>query len=430
MVTHSRDKKLYQKNTEHFNNNAARDERLWGENGLHLKKKAKGCAFVVRFRSPTGKRKDITLGKYGVMPLEQAKNKALLIASEGIDRKDPLEERRKRKLELARLESSTVGSFYYGYYTDFQESKKDGQGSLLRIKKHFNHWFTKPMSEVTPNDVDIWFRSAKKQGTKFSTIKRNYAAFKALLNLAVKQNIIKANPIVDKHLNKPFEEDDDIKEKRRFLHQEEIQGLLKGVELREAELIKESDDIHWMRPFLMVLLTTGFRSGDVYGLRWNEVDLQFSHSITKVIEKTSEKHTKARSFPISNELEEVLMQWKKQSKGKGRGLVFPSPSKLNEGGRMSTEAFAVHWTRIKELGGVDSRLHIYALRHNFASWLVMNGVDLFTVSKLMAHSKISTTIDNYAHLAPNKASECTQALVSGFMGKQQEASDEAYLNAL
>jgi hypothetical protein len=48
----------------------------------------------------------------------------------------------------------------------------------------------------------------------------------------------------------------------------------------------------------------------------------------------------------------------------------------------------------------------------------------------MAHSKISTTIDNYAHLAPNKASECTQVLVSGFMGKQQETDNETYLNAL
>jgi len=431
MVTHSRDKKLTQRNTDLFHNTAAHDERLWGENGLHLKKKAKGCAFVVRFRSPTGKRKDITLGKYGVMSLEQAKNRALLIASEGIDRKDPIEQRRKRKVELARLESSTVGNFFYSYYTDYQESKKDGQGSLLRIKKHFNQWFNRPMNEITTNDVDVWFRNMKKSGARFSTIKRNYIAFKALLNLAVKQDIIKVNPIANKQLNKPFEENnDEIKEKRRFLGQEEIQGLLKGVSLRNTELMKVSGDIHWMKPFFIVLLTTGFRSGDVYGLRWNEVDLQFSHSITKVIEKTSEKYTDARSFPISHELEEVLIQWKKQSKGKERGLVFPSPSKLNEGGRMSTEAFALHWGKIKELGGVDSKLHIYALRHNFASWLVMNGVDLFTVSKLMAHSKISTTIDNYAHLAPNKASECTQVLVSGFMGKQQETDNETYLNAL
>jgi integrase len=346
MVTHTRDKKLTQKNTEYFYNNASRDERLWGENGLHLKKKAKGCAFVVRFRSPTGKRKDITLGKYGVMSLEQAKNRALLIASEGIDRKDPIEERRKRKVELARLESSTVGNFFYGYYTDYQESKKDGQGSLLRIKKHFNQWFNRPMNEITTNDVDVWFRNMKKSGARFATIKRNYVAFKALLNLAVKQNIIKANPVVGKHLNKPFEENnDEIKEKRRFLQQEEILGLLKGVELKNTALMKDAEDIHWMKPFFMVLLTTGFRSGDVYGLKWNEVDLQFSHSITKVIEKTSEKYTEARSFPISKELEDVLTQWKKQSKGKGRSLVFPSPSKLNEDGRMSTEAFALHWKK-------------------------------------------------------------------------------------
>ncbi|MCI2282613.1 Arm DNA-binding domain-containing protein [Colwellia sp. MSW7] len=234
MVTHSRDKKLNQKNAEDFNNKATRDERLWGENGLHLKKKAKGCAFVVRFRSPTGKRKDITLGKYGVMSLEQAKNKALLIASEGLDKKDPLEERRKRKLELARLESSTVGNFYYGYYTDVQHSKKDGQGSLLRIKKHFNYWFHKPMSEITPNDVDLWFRNAKKQGAKFSGIQRNYAAFKALLNLAVKQKIIKVNPIIDKHLNKPFEENnDDIKEKGDSFTKKRYKGYLMELSLEK-----------------------------------------------------------------------------------------------------------------------------------------------------------------------------------------------------
>lgn len=362
MVTHSRDKKLTQRNTEYFYKNSNCNERLWGENGLHLKKKATGCAFVVRYRSQTGKRKDITLGKYGVMSLEQAKNKALLIASEGLDKKDPLVERRKRKLELAQLESSTVGNFFYGYYTDFQESKKDGQGALLRIKKHFNHWFDKPMTEITPNDVDIWFRNAKKSGVRFSTIKRNYIAFKAILNLAVKQNIIKVNPIEDKHLNKPFEEpNDEIREKRRFLSQEEILGLLQGVELRNRELMKGVEGIHWMKPFFMVLLTTGFRSGDVYGLRWDEIDLNFSHTITKVIEKTSEKYTEARSFPISMELGNVLIQWKKQSNGHGRNLVFPSFSKLNEGGRMSNEAFALHWNKIKKLGGVDDKLHIYAL---------------------------------------------------------------------
>jgi site-specific recombinase XerD len=110
------------------------------------------------------------------------------------------------------------------------------------------------MNEITTNDVDLWFRNMKKSGVRFSTVKRNYIAFKALLNLAVKQDIIKVNPIANKQLNKPFEENnDEIKEKRRFLGQEKIQGLLKSVSLRNTELMKVSDDIHWMKPFFIVL---------------------------------------------------------------------------------------------------------------------------------------------------------------------------------
>ena len=42
----------------------------------------------------------------------------------------------------------------------------------------------------------------------------------------------------------------------------------------------------------------------------------------------------------------------------------------------------------------------HTLRHTFASHAVMNGVDLFTVGKLLGHKTIQQT-QRYAHLAPD-----------------------------
>jgi integrase len=57
---------------------------------------------------------------------------------------------------------------------------------------------------------------------------------------------------------------------------------------------------------------------------------------------------------------------------------------------------------VNEAGIEDFTFH--DLRHTFASWLVMSGVDLATVSTLMGHRTIQMTM-RYAHLAPDYLAE-------------------------
>ncbi len=74
----------------------------------------------------------------------------------------------------------------------------------------------------------------------------------------------------------------------------------------------------------------------------------------------------------------------------------------SEGGKV--RCFRTAFERARKLASIeDFRFH--DLRHTFASHLVMNGVDLYTVKELLGHKTIRMTA-RYAHLSPEwKAKE-------------------------
>jgi site-specific recombinase XerD len=46
------------------------------------------------------------------------------------------------------------------------------------------------------------------------------------------------------------------------------------------------------------------------------------------------------------------------------------------------------------------RVVFHTLRHTYASWLVMEGVDLYRVKELLGHKDLTMT-QRYSHLAPD-----------------------------
>lgn len=56
----------------------------------------------------------------------------------------------------------------------------------------------------------------------------------------------------------------------------------------------------------------------------------------------------------------------------------------------------------------------HTLRHTFASWLVMEGVDLFTVAKLLGHSDTKEVEETYGHLSPQHKAQAVAKLGNRF----------------
>ena len=71
--------------------------------------------------------------------------------------------------------------------------------------------------------------------------------------------------------------------------------------------------------------------------------------------------------------------------------------------------------KIAALAGIK-HCTTHDLRHTFASWLVMEGVPLFEVSKLLRHASIQMT-ERYAHLAPDYLHDAVDNL--GFSARFQ-----------
>jgi len=381
--------------------------------GLHLKKNPNSISWRLLYRDALGKQRNIVLGRYPSMTLDEARKRGKELYAEIIRGNDPLKQRNEEKANV----TNTVKGYLDAVYTGILETKKSGKETRQIFDRHFSHLFNKVMSELNAKDITIWQAKMVENGKAYATQKRAYGALKTLLNDAVKRSVLKDNPLSKVTLDKIHESEEmhlERKSKRNYLTKEQVQQLFSGLDKYQEQkrqgrqnsrahgksYLPSLDDLEfvdYVKPFVLTMFYTGFRNGDVYGLRWEHIHFyEDSATIHKTIEKTAHKKPEAKTFPIAGELTATLKSWCIQNGNPKSGYVFSNP----EGGRLGNTALKKPWRKIKELSGLPESLDLYTLRHNFASWLVMNGSDLLTVAKLMGHSDIRMIIDHYGHLQP------------------------------
>ena len=397
--------------------------RIWDSElgGFYLLTLADGRgAWRVKYRGVDDKAREITIGQYPSMTPEQARKEAKSSINLADTGNDPLQAKEEKKQAALKLKEQTLRVYLSGAYSAYQNTRKSGQQTINILANHFKDWLDKPMFELKPADVLSWQAQKTTEGLHFATMKRNYGALQGLLNHAVKYQAIAKNPLKGTSLQKPAMTDEELDQsgsERRYLTRDEVNGLFDGLDLYQGKIRQQRQNsrahvkahlpdldnvmfVDHVKPFILLAYYTGFRSGDIFGLRWEHVNFDFGF-IRKTIEKTAHHIPEPRTFDLSDAALNVLNAWWLQHNKPKSGFVFPSKS--SESGRMTKNAMQKPWANIKKLSGLSLNLNFYSLRHNFASQLVMAGADLLTVSKLMAHTDINTTIKHYGHLQPNMA---------------------------
>ena len=193
-----------------------------------------------------------------------------------------------------------------------------------------------------------------------------------------------------------------------------------------ASFLRATRD-HPLGPLFAVAVATGLRQGELFGLRWEDVDLdegvlRVRHAMQRIdgtprfVPPKSERSRRTIALPAVavGALESQRERQDEQRLAAGErwqewGLVFTSsvgtplePS--NVSGRLHRQLAAAGLPR--------QRFH--DLRHCFATAMLTEGIGARSVMEMLGHSQISLTLNTYAHVMPETLRDAAATLDAAF----------------
>jgi integrase len=152
------------------------------------------------------------------------------------------------------------------------------------------------------------------------------------------------------------------------------------------------------RAKVTVLLHTGFRRGELLGLRWRDVNFKAG-----VLTVPKSKNGDPRHVPMTSTVRELLSR-RLRTLDK-EALVFAN----SVGTRDLRWAIRTFPAAVKAAALENFRLH--DTRHNFASRLAMEGIELLTIEAVGGWKSLPM-VARYAHLSPEHGRAAIERLTT------------------
>jgi integrase len=357
--------------------------------------------FVVQYRVG-GRTRRLTLGDYGLLTVDQARDRAKKALGDVANGLDPAAEREAgQRAHRERLGAPTIAQLAPLFLDGCRAHCKPG--TVEEYERIFEHDIlpkigSRQVAELTSRQVGALHLSMRK---------RKYSANRALARLStlctwaerMGERPRHSNPCADV---KPYSET----AKERFLSAEEFQRL--GQALRTAETLglppapklkkrpasaetakhrpKIADQPVPANPFAVAairfLSLSGWREGEALSLRWADVDLE------RNIATLRDTKTGRSVRPLGVSAMEVL---RNMPQVEGSPYTFP-------GAKVGTHLKEIKrvWYAVRHAAKIED-LRLHDLRHSFASVAADAGLSLPLIGSLLGHTRPETT-KRYAHL--------------------------------
>jgi integrase len=215
--------------------------------------------------------------------------------------------------------------------------------------------------DISRNTVAEYI-STRSETVAPGTVLKEFNVLKHALRLAVEWELLNSNPAQGAKLPKVPEG------RTRYLSPTELKAALQAAP-------------EWMRAPLALGAFTGMRRGELLDLKWKDVDLENQRVYLGLT-----KNDSLRVLPLNELAVRVIAS-----------IPPAEPGDAVLDG-VDRQKLSVYTERLfRKLGITDASFH--SLRHTTASWLVMQGEDLYTVGQLLGHRTPRMT-QRYAHLSP------------------------------
>lgn len=262
-------------------------------------------------------------------------------------------------------------------------TKRDYDKAIRRLKPLVGN---KLVSDITRKDVDeiITFLSGRYAP---STVRKTIVVLKMTLRMAVAHDHLDKMPTEGSRLALP-------KQRRRVfepLSPEQVKTLI-------------SCAPEYWQPFVRLLLTSGLRRSEAWGLRIQDLDLARGviHVRGQLIKrKLVELKTDAayRDVPLPRQTIESLKVHLASVPASDMRLLFPTP----DGKPVEPSNFYARvWIPTRERAGLPN-FRMHDCRHHVASVLLSQGRSITYVQRLLGHSNPSTLLSIYSWVTRGEA---------------------------